>query len=88
MHGALRVREDHGLARDHVPGDPVDEGFPFAAIHLGVLGSRPMGQGYGPDLSAAVGPRRDVSLASARSPDIGVPVPIEPKPARREPVPA
>ncbi len=75
MHGPLGIREDHGLARDHVPGDPVDEGFPFAAFHVGIVRQRPMGEQF---RLIAVGPGYTPSVPYLGKAHRRRGVPIEP----------
>ena len=56
VYGSVRVREDHGLARAHLPGDAVDEGFPFAAARAGLAHKPSASDAYRLTKGVPVGP--------------------------------
>ena len=59
MYGSVRVREDHGLARAHLPGDAVDEGLPFAAAPAGLVHQLSAGDRNRLSRGVPVGPGRE-----------------------------
>lgn len=78
-----RVRADHSLARAHVPGDPVDEGAPFAAVSSGFIVPGRRGNPQRELVSIAVGP-------GPRRVNDRRPIVVEvdrPEPSRGEPIP-